>query len=419
MRCLLKHKTVEGLSKIWVEKVNLRKRFKYCDTVAITGGEAMGVTGVIIAVIKDCCTIAGLQANQMANEYTVHINNCKVVKPQDGNAIPWLGEHVTIAHGSYKEYTGIITDMEPPTSTRPFTELEINVLQLGQVLRFKHDNVFQTCSNLLMQYAIPLRLNQQHFKQQEWSLGQADTEENVHGHNTSERQTAVQVGNSWIAADQGSTVQLKPTRSMHTLKVPWDKVQVRVVRGPCKYISTVVDVNRFRDLRSGLCVMAKFDQIMLGEQGVGHEDKIGYETGLALHLAHPLWYSQRYYKPLNWSEWKALPAMVKPSHTSWDPSSSAPELTAAQWEEYMRLTNMILDLQNWKHWTMDERLHGQTFLAQYCPPNGHGSDCVYATPDVPGGVVIVEWGKNPSKRVPPAHVWELDPNHCDAILPTH
>ncbi|KAF5340823.1 hypothetical protein D9758_017070 [Tetrapyrgos nigripes] len=74
-RCLLKHETVEGLSKIWVEKVNLRKRFKYCDTVAVTGGEATDVTGVIVTVTKDCCTIVGLQANQMANMRDLEADN--------------------------------------------------------------------------------------------------------------------------------------------------------------------------------------------------------------------------------------------------------------------------------------------------------------------------------------------------------
>ncbi|KAF5370830.1 hypothetical protein D9758_001847 [Tetrapyrgos nigripes] len=201
-------------------------------------------------------------------------------------------------------YSGVVTDVEPPSRLKPFTELLVNIPQLGQVIgMIKHDDVYHILGKLLLQDAIPLRPEQQHLQQIEW---------------THEQENPLEPSKD--AGDQVHCHELVPKKNfvpMSTSPEPWINKIVNVVKGPFRHQGTVRGVQRTSKYTSGLCITVCFDQVFLVDHGVGHKKAFDYdqirdnETGLALHQAYPLWKSRRYYQSLTLKLWKAMPRAIR------------------------------------------------------------------------------------------------------------
>ncbi|KAK7446331.1 hypothetical protein VKT23_014537 [Stygiomarasmius scandens] len=282
-RCLVAY---EDSTDEYIIKRNLRKRFRGTDIIEITHGPKQGEHGVIVAVWWETCEIALLRGTTVTEMVIAHVNHCRQSHPRDGGGTPWINERVTVCWGQYWSYTGVVKDAFPPYPPHNVTRLEVWIPKLMQSIQLDHNNVYHTITRKMLKDAIPLTVQQQHFRQASWT-------DNVES-------------NIILDPLTGRRVKMHDP-PMRTPQEPWLGKLVKIIQGPMKdYNGTVVGVSRSYNnpkFKSGVRITVSLDQIMLFARGTGAREDWDYnwvvdkQSGMHLNQAYPLRGYQKFYEP--------------------------------------------------------------------------------------------------------------------------
>ncbi|THU79610.1 hypothetical protein K435DRAFT_810584 [Dendrothele bispora CBS 962.96] len=103
--------------------------------------------------------------------FNVDPNLCRKTKARNDVTVPWINRHVTVCVGQYRGYTGVIRDVLPPRpADTGYTRVDIKIIRLNQIIRFRHDDVIDTAANKTLREAFPLGPHQHQFWQSSWDV---------------------------------------------------------------------------------------------------------------------------------------------------------------------------------------------------------------------------------------------------------
>ncbi|KAK7442271.1 hypothetical protein VKT23_016243 [Stygiomarasmius scandens] len=336
----LNKKDVED-TDIWVNKTNLTKKISISDHVEAMAGNQQGRYGFVVSHWGQQITVVEMGSVQK-EAFSVDINSCRIVQARNDVTVPWLNRHITIIRGQYRNHTGIVADVFPP-SMNSFTTVDVRLPGWEQTICLRHDDIVETCTNKPLYQAFPLLPHQQGFQQASWSTVYAPTVV----------QPAFE-GGRIVSAQEYLFRQQRPSE-------PWIDKLVAVIKGPIKNKGFVKGVELFHTFKSGMCVLIEFDYIS-AEHGANPRSYVDYstirdpDTGLPLHVHYPLSNrDRRYWRPLTIIPAISVPTLhvppprfqplPPPSHTN---TPMGPVLHTDPF-----------------HWSIDSRLDGKSFLAFY------------------------------------------------------
>ncbi|THU99081.1 hypothetical protein K435DRAFT_856046 [Dendrothele bispora CBS 962.96] len=337
-------------TSVWIDNKNVRKRFRIGDMVLVLTGEYQERAGMVITTQENGIVLAktGVRKGQT---FSVDPNVCRLTMARDSSITPWIRRHVTICRGQYKRYTGLVVDVLPP---QPYTLLDVQVPQLLQTVRVKHDDVLDTYVNKPLFQAFPLSEGQQYFKQQTWDLSLAP--------NLKDAPVDPHTKQTVMPEDM---IKGQPRQ-------PWIDEAVLVVKGTIKTSGTVKEVQRSHHLP---------------------------RTGLPLHIRHPLHGRMRYWEPLVRVKAVSIPnpkiahSWTRPIWTSNTPPWSNqdfvdPFQTAGAGPSFTSSAPPPPPT----HWILDPRLDEKEFYVRWKPNNGPEMSKVIAKPECCFGRVRLTHG---------------------------
>ncbi|THU80596.1 hypothetical protein K435DRAFT_874228 [Dendrothele bispora CBS 962.96] len=400
-RCFVQFSEYGGLDPndtgVWVENINIRKMFRTGDMVLVEAGEYEGRAGLVMTSYGNEIVVAetGLRHGQ---SFFIDPNMCRLSHVRNDGATPWVNQHVTIIRGPYRRYMGVVVDIFPP---RPYTLLAINIPQLLQTIRVRHDDVHDTYAQKPLQEVHPLSDKQQYFKQASWGLTPAP---NI--------TTPIQDPHTRQPVLPEDFLKRQPDQ-------PWLNQPVIVVKGAIKTTGIVKEVQRNQHVPSGLVVRVEMN-FMSAEHGASPTFDFDYSwlrdpiTGLPLHIRHPLRGRMRYWEPL--TRVKAVsvpnPNALKPCTRPTSAPSTPPWNNRVFVDPFQNSgsgPSISVSSASPSHWSLDPRLDGKEFFVCWKPPTGPGMSKVIAKPECRFDRIRLTDGAD-SWVVPPAEI-------CDVAVP--